>query len=90
LTMKTATIHNLARVIALVALAALLLVGCGGGGNSTSKGTTASSGVAEPSKEFQDPEGPKGPEPVATFGKESGDTEREEASAVLAENLTAR
>jgi hypothetical protein len=88
--MKTTVINNLARAIALAAMATLLLVGCGGGG-STSVGTTSSSGgAAEPSKEFQDPEGAKGPEPVATFGKESGDAEREEASAVLAKNLTAR
>jgi hypothetical protein len=91
LIMKTTSIHNLARVLALLALAAVLLVGCGGGGSSTSaSATNASDEVAEPSKEFHDPEGPKGPEPVATFGKESGDAEREAASAVLTKNLTAR
>jgi len=68
-----------------------MLIGCGGGGSSTSAGATnASDEVAEPSREFHDPEGPKGPEPVATFGKESGDAEREAASAVLTKNLTAR
>ncbi|MBS1894733.1 MAG: hypothetical protein JST59_25815 [Actinobacteria bacterium] len=83
--------QNLVRGVGLLALLALLLVGCGGGGSGTSaSATNASDKVAEPSKEFQDPEGPKGPEPVATFGKESGSAEREEASAVLADNLTAR
>lgn len=91
LTMTTTVINNLVRAIALAALAALLLVGCGGGGSSTSSGgANASKEVAEPSKEFQDPEGPNGPVPVATFGKESGDTEREEASAALTKNLVAR
>lgn len=88
--MKTTVSKYLARAIALAALAALLLIGCGGGGNTSSGATNASKEVAEPSKEFQDPEGPKGPEPIATFGKESGDAEREEASAVLTKNLVAR
>lgn len=79
-------INNLIRAIALAAVAGLLLVGCGAGGSSS-----ASEGSAgEPSRQFQDPEGPKGKEPVATYGKESGDAEREEASAILAKNLTAR
>lgn len=91
LIMESNTFQTLVRGVGLLALLALLLVGCGGGGSSTSAGATnASDEVAEPSKEFQDPEGPKGPEPVATFGKESGSPEREDASAVLAENLTAR
>ena len=90
LIVKTSISHN-SGGIALLALIALLLVGCGGGGPSTSvSGTNASDEVAEPSKEFQDPEGPKGSEPVATFGKEAGDAERKEASAALAKNLTAR
>jgi hypothetical protein len=89
--MITKPFHNFALLIGLLAAIAALLVGCGGGGSSTSVGATnASDEVAEPSKEFNDPEGPKGPEPIATFGKESGAAEREEASAVLARNLTAR
>ncbi len=89
--MSTTTTHKLTRCLALVALFALLLIGCGGGGSSSSSGTTdANRDVAEPSKEFHDPEGPKGPEPIATFGKEAGDAEREEASVVLEANLTAR
>jgi hypothetical protein len=89
--MTLTTIPNSTRAFVLAALVALLLVGCGGGGSSSSVGATnADSKVAEPSKEFHDPEGPKGPEPVATFGKESDASEREEASAVLSQNLKAR
>jgi hypothetical protein len=85
------TTHKLSRALALVGLFALLLVGCGGGGGSSSSGAVGGGkDIAEPSKEFHDPEGPKGPEPVATFGKEAGDADRKEASAVLSANLTAR
>jgi hypothetical protein len=89
--MKTTSIYKFARALALLALAALLLVGCGGGGSSTSaSGTNASDEVTEPSKEFHDPPGLNGPRPMATFGRESGDAEREAVSAVLTKNLTAR
>jgi hypothetical protein len=78
--------NTLIRTIALAAVAGLLLVGCGARGSSSA--TEGSAG--EPSKQFQDLETLKGKEPIATFGKESGDAEREAASAVLAKNLTAR
>jgi hypothetical protein len=77
--------NNFIRAIALAAVAGLLLIGCGAGGSTASEGS-----AGEPSKQFHDPEGPNGKEPIATFGKESGDTEREEASAVLEKNLAAR
>ncbi len=79
-------LDTLIRAVALAAVAGLLLVGCGAGGSSSaSEGSTGA-----PSKQFQDPEGPNGKEPIATFGKESEGAEREEASAVLEKNLTAR
>lgn len=69
----------------------MAIAGCGGGSSSLSASSSSSpADAAEPSKEFNDPEGIKGIEPVATFGRESGDSERQEASAVLAESLTAR
>lgn len=79
--------ENLARAVTIAAVAALLLAGCGG--ESSGSDTGSGEGAAEPSKGFKDPEGPGGRERIATFGKESGDTEREEASAALAENLEA-
>jgi hypothetical protein len=92
LIMERFVTHNLLRVIALSALAALLLAGCGGGGTSASEDATsegavnANSEVAEPSKEFRNPAGGR----VTTFGKESEVAKREEASAVLTKSLTAR
>ena len=78
-------------IVAVAMLAAVLIAGCGSGSSSSSDSSSASSASAsEPSKEFNDPEGIKGIEPVATFGKESGESERQKASAVLAESLTAR
>ena len=88
--MKTFGTRNLAWATLVAVVFGLLLVGCGGGSSTADVGKTSGGGPSEPSKQFQDPEGPKGKEPVATFGKESGDAEREDASAVLAENLTAR
>jgi hypothetical protein len=67
----------------LCALLAAWIAGCGGGAS-----TSISS--AEPSGQFEDPVGVHGKEPVATFGRESGGSERSEASAVLSESLTAR
>ncbi len=85
------SIDKLTRAIVAAAVAGLLVAACGGGGSGTAEGSKGSGGdAAEPSKQFQDPQGAKGTEPVATFGKESGEAEREAASAVLARNLTAR
>lgn len=75
-----------AATVVVLVLAVAIAVGCGGGSSTDS--STKTSG--EPSRQFQDPKGPNGPEPVATFGAESGDGERSDASNVLAENLTAR
>lgn len=72
-------------LVVVAVLLAALLVGCGGGGSS---GSDSSAGEA--GRQFKDPEGPKGKEAVATFGKESGETERSAASAILTENLVAR
>jgi hypothetical protein len=70
----------LAFIAFVVAAGGFLVTGCGGTGSSSG---TAS---IEASADFQDPPG----DAVATFGKESGEEERAEASAVLRENLTAR
>lgn len=72
-----------AMLILVVVFVAALLAGCGGASGGSSSSPQAS-------KQFQNPEGPKGKEPVATFGAESGEAERGEASAVLTQNLTAR
>lgn len=83
---KSATV-----VVCLGLLAGALFAGCGGGGGSSSPSSAPSSAPSEElSKEFNDPEGVRGIEPVATFGKESDETERAEASAVLVESFEAR
>jgi hypothetical protein len=75
-----------ATTVLLAVLIAALVAGCGG----SSGGSSSSPAPEEASKQFQDPKGSKGKEPVATFGKESGQAERAAASAILAKNLTAR
>lgn len=75
-------------ILLAVLIAAALLAGCGGSSGASSG--SSSQAPEEASKQFQDPKGSKGKEPIATFGKESGEAERGEASAVLAKNLTAR
>lgn len=82
-------------VIGLGLLAGALFAGCGGGGGSSSPDSSVPSSAPsapaeELSKEFNDPEGVRGIEPVATFGKESDESERTEASAVLDESFEAR
>jgi hypothetical protein len=73
--------HGRAIGVALALGLIAFIAGCGGG---------SSASVSEASKEFHNPEGTKGTEQVATFGKESGSAQRAAASAVLAENLAAR
>lgn len=102
-TQGSGRVASVAASLALL-VAAVLLAGCGGG-SSSSTGSSASSGgeeaaktsssstsssSAEPSKEFNDYEGVRGIEPVATFGKESDEAEREAASKVLYESFAAR
>ena len=79
------------RAAAIFGVALLLLIlfaGCGGGSSSSTSDPTEP--AAESSKQFNDPEGASGKEPVATFGEEAAASVRGEASSVLAENLTAR
>jgi hypothetical protein len=72
-------------VVLLIVLVGALLAGCGAGRSNSS--SQAAEGA---SRQFGNPEGSKGKEAVATFGKEAGEAERVEASAVLTENLKAR
>jgi hypothetical protein len=78
--------HHRAMSMVLAVVIVALVAGCGGG----SGGSSSSPAAGEARRQFQNPEGPKGSEAVATFGKEAGEAERSEASAVLAENLRAR
>lgn len=80
-----------ALVVGVAVLTAINVAGCGGAGTSSPSSTTSrSSQPDEPSKEFNDYKGIRGVEPVATFGKEADETERQGASSVLSENLAAR
>jgi hypothetical protein len=71
--------------LGLVLLAVAGIAGCGGGDGSS--GTASSESAVERSAQFNDP---SKNEPIATFGTESGEIEREAASRVLAESLAAR
>jgi hypothetical protein len=72
---------------ALFALALFALVGCGGGGSSSSSSSAEGSSHKGASSEFISPGGEN---KFAKFGEEASEEEREAASAVLEENLTAR
>jgi hypothetical protein len=77
--------------VVLLLVGMLLISGCGGDSGSSYGRLSANSASGwEPSSEFNDFKGVRGIEPVATFGQESDESEREEASAVLVESLTAR
>jgi hypothetical protein len=88
--------REIVTVLTVVGLMAVLIVGCGGGGSTSSAGSTSgssattsdsSSGGGEPSAEFAG-KGKNGE--LATVGKEASVDEREAASQVLEESLTAR
>jgi hypothetical protein len=87
-----ASVTTKSRFLALVLFVGVLLGGCGGTSGSTGSraGGAGDPPSTEPSKQFQNPAGADGKEAVATFGQESSETERAEASSVLTENLTAR
>jgi hypothetical protein len=71
----------------IAALCAVATVGCGAGGSTSDGGSTTGSASVEASREFVKKGGEN---KIPNFGKEADSAEREAASKVVEESLTAR
>lgn len=74
-------------VLLVVALCVVGGTGCGAGGSTSDRGNTSESESVDASREFIKKNGEN---KIPNFGEEADDAEREAASKVVEENLTAR